>query len=226
MRRLPILATVLVLLAVAAMIALGVWQLDRREEKRAALALYAANMHLPAIDLAGQSDDATLLFRRARATCEMVAGWERQGGRSTSGAHGWRQIALCRTPDKALLRIDVGVARDPGFRPRWTGGAVAGTLTRAPDHRPLVAAILNPGPQPLLLVSTAAAPGLEPSAPPDLSSVPNNHLAYAVQWFLFAAVALIIYALALRLRARGARQMKPPQANPERFNHRLIPPRK
>ncbi|MBM3928735.1 MAG: SURF1 family protein, partial [Sphingomonadales bacterium] len=35
---------------------------------------------------------------------------------------------------------------------------------------------------------------------PDLSAVPNNHLAYAVQWFLFAVVAAIIYAMALRRR--------------------------
>ena len=44
---------------------------------------------------------------------------------------------------------------------------------------------------------------LEPTARPELSSVPNNHLAYAVQWFLFATVAAIIYVLALRLQQRG-----------------------
>ncbi|HNJ47416.1 MAG TPA: SURF1 family protein, partial [Novosphingobium sp.] len=35
--------------------------------------------------------------------------------------------------------------------------------------------------------------------------IPNNHLSYAVQWFLFAATALVIYGLALRKRlaARG-----------------------
>ena len=31
----------------------------------------------------------------------------------------------------------------------------------------------------------------------------NNHMAYAVQWFLFAATALVIYAVALRRRMRG-----------------------
>jgi cytochrome oxidase assembly protein ShyY1 len=30
--------------------------------------------------------------------------------------------------------------------------------------------------------------------------MPNNHLAYAVQWFLFAAIALIIYIIAVRRR--------------------------
>ena len=35
---------------------------------------------------------------------------------------------------------------------------------------------------------------------PSDDSLPNNHRSYAVQWFLFAAVASIIYALALRKR--------------------------
>jgi surfeit locus 1 family protein len=34
--------------------------------------------------------------------------------------------------------------------------------------------------------------------------VPNNHRSYAVQWFLFAAAALIIYLLAVRGKLRGA----------------------
>jgi surfeit locus 1 family protein len=56
-------------------------------------------------------------------------------------------------------------------------------------------------PKSLMLIADQAASGLEPTARPELSSVPNNHLAYAVQWFLFAGVAAIIYVLALRLRA-------------------------
>ncbi|NWN33535.1 SURF1 family protein, partial [Klebsiella michiganensis] len=48
----------------------------------------------------------------------------------------------------------------------------------------------------------AAAPGLVPTARPDLSSVPNNHLSYAVQWFLFALVASVIYVLALKWRRK------------------------
>ncbi len=38
----------------------------------------------------------------------------------------------------------------------------------------------------VLLVSDVAAPGLEPSEPPSLDDIPNNHFAYAVQWFIFA----------------------------------------
>ena len=44
--------------------------------------------------------------------------------------------------------------------------------------------------------------GLTQLAAPDPRDVPNNHLSYAVQWFLFAVTALVIYGLALRKRWR------------------------
>jgi surfeit locus 1 family protein len=51
-----------------------------------------------------------------------------------------------------------------------------------------------------MLVADVPAPGLAASTPPDPAAIPNNHLAYAVQWFVFAGVALLIYGLALRRR--------------------------
>ena len=53
---------------------------------------------------------------------------------------------------------------------------------------------------PLMLVADTPPPGLAANAGPDLSSIPNNHFAYAIQWFCFAATALIIYVLAVRRR--------------------------
>jgi surfeit locus 1 family protein len=50
------------------------------------------------------------------------------------------------------------------------------------------------------LVAAGSPPGLEPAAPPSTDSIPNNHRSYAVQWFIFAAIALIIYGLAMRKR--------------------------
>ena len=50
------------------------------------------------------------------------------------------------------------------------------------------------------LVAGSAPQGLEAVAPPSLSSVPNNHRSYAIQWFAFALIAAIIYVLALRMR--------------------------
>ena len=50
------------------------------------------------------------------------------------------------------------------------------------------------------LVAATPGPGLQPIAPPSPVTIANNHLSYAVQWFLFAAIALVIYVLALRRR--------------------------
>ena len=56
--------------------------------------------------------------------------------------------------------------------------------------------------QPRRLVAATAPPGLAPSAPPSIDQIPNNHRAYAVQWFLFALIALVIYWLAVRKRLK------------------------
>ena len=38
---------------------------------------------------------------------------------------------------------------------------------------------------------------------PSMDAIPNNHRFYAVQWFLFAAMAALIYFLAVRKRMRA-----------------------
>ena len=52
------------------------------------------------------------------------------------------------------------------------------------------------------LIADDSYPGLQKAQPPSLEDVPNNHLAYAMQWFFFALVAAVIYFLALRRRSR------------------------
>lgn len=203
MPRFPLVPTFIVALAIAAMIALGVWQLGRKAQKEALLAELAANMAKPTMAFPSPPLGDQHLFRRATASCLEVTGWQREGGRSASGATGWRQIAECRTgAEGPALLVDMGVAGDPRSQSMWKGGPVTGTITHAPSHLPLIVAAFSHAPKPLMLVSDTPAPGLLTTAKPDLSSVPNNHLAYAVQWFLFAGVAGVIYVLALRLRQR------------------------
>ena len=52
------------------------------------------------------------------------------------------------------------------------------------------------------LVAATPGPGLMASAPPSPDTIPNNHFSYAIQWFLFAGIASLIYGLALRQRWR------------------------
>lgn len=203
MPRFPLIPTIIVALAVALMIGLGVWQLERRGEKLAALQLYAANFDKPEMAFPRLPVGDQYLFRRANAFCLQVIGWQSQGGRAANGSNGYRHVAQCRTgAEGPVLLIDMGVAPDPKFQPVWKGGPVTGTIIHAPDHRPLLAGLFDSEPKHLMLISATAAPGLQPTARPDLSSVPNNHLSYAVQWFLFALVASVIYVLALRWRQK------------------------
>ena len=82
-------------------------------------------------------------------------------------------------------------------------GAVTGWISHAPDATPLIARLFAaPKAQQLLLVAERPVAGLTANRQPDIGQVPNNHLAYGVQWFLFAGVAAVIYVLALR-RRRG-----------------------
>jgi surfeit locus 1 family protein len=204
--KLPLIPTIVVGAAAAAMIGLGVWQLERRHEKAAALARYAGNSALPVMAFPSPPVGDEHLFRRASAMCLTVVGWSEQAGRAESGAKGWRHIAECRTGIEAItVKFDMGVSTAPGTAPVWKGGEVTGTITHAPDATPLVAGLFGKrGPRPLMLVAQTPAPGLAESAQPDPAGVPNNHLAYAVQWFLFAGLAVAIYLLALRWREKRA----------------------
>ncbi|MGW8134625.1 SURF1 family cytochrome oxidase biogenesis protein [Sphingomonas zeae] len=197
MKRLPILPTLIVGLAVAAMIALGLWQLlDRLPQKEAYLAQLAANPARPVIAFPLFPDDG-LLFRRTVADCRPPITIRRAG----AGAAGFRLIATCSVP-KGSLQVQLGTTHDPRAESDWRGGRVTGYVSHAPDSRSLIQSAFDHRPQAMLLVADTPAPGLDANPRPDISGVPNNHLAYAVQWFLFAAIAAIIYVLAVARRNR------------------------
>lgn len=207
MKRVPIIPTVVVALAVAAMIALGFWQLQRLKEKEAALRQYQANLSRPATGFPANPADDHYLFRVVSAHCLRVISWRATGGRMPDGSPGWRQIASCSTGAEGPgLLVDAGVAADPNFKPKWSGGTVRGTATWEPESNSALMRWLGKAPPPRLMIVAdgVVAPGLAPSPRPDPSGVPNNHLSYAVQWFLFAGVAVVIYLLALRRRAKDA----------------------
>ncbi len=201
--RIPVLPTLLVALAVLVMIGLGVWQLQRRGEKAQALAFAATNPGRPPVAFRKLPPvPADLLFRRSSAYCLRVVGWQVEAGRAADGSTGYRHIAQCATGAEGPgVMIAVGVSQKPDEKPAWTGGRVEGWISQEPDHRALFTRIGGKAPplRPMLIARTAP-PGLKPVAPPRAADLPNNHLAYAVQWFFFAAIAVIIYILALRRR--------------------------
>jgi len=182
--RLPVVATVLVLLAVGVMVRLGLWQLDRLHEKEALIARYAASAGMSA-DVPfprNQAETEQRLYRHARLDCRQVTGATTKAGSNRAGEPGLAHYATCKLDSGAKAVVVLGWSRDPAT-PDWRGGVVSG--------------VIAPGPR---LVADPPLAGLRPNARPDPSDIPNNHLAYAVQWFLFALTALVIYALAVRKR--------------------------
>ncbi|BBC72274.1 threonine synthase [Altererythrobacter sp. B11] len=189
-RRLPVFPTLLVSMAVAAMIALGVWQLHRKEWKEALLARYSAALTEPA-PVAWPRDPARyedVLYRRSTFTCERVLARDAIAGRSEQGQPGWAQTARCALAGGGEGTVALGWGQDIETR-EWPGGPVSGFIAPAGED--------------IRLVAAPAQAGLAQLARPDPNDLPNNHLSYAVQWFFFAATAIAIYVLALRRRQQG-----------------------
>jgi len=196
MKRLPIFATLIVAGAVAVMIALGIWQLQRAAWKDRLLAELDATRALPPLDLdaalsAGEAP--AIAFRRVRITCsasEVTAA--ARAGRSLRGAPGYSYFIPCRPGAEDLagrIQINAGWSQAPNSLLRLNAdGPVEGRIgTAEPDG-------------PIILTAASAIGPLEPSAPPSGDEIPNNHLMYAGQWFFFAITAALIFFLALRRR--------------------------
>ncbi len=186
-RRLPIIPTIIVAAAVATMIGLGVWQLQRAEWKANQLARYAqaqtmsSNVPRPRTE----ADLERSLFRWSQFDCQRVLAMRVTAATSAAGASGVAQIARCAIDGGGEAEVALGWS-PPVEQVEWAGGEVSG--------------IIAPGG---VLRAAQVAPGLQPLAPPDPNDLPNNHLMYAGQWFFFALTALVIYVLALRRRNRG-----------------------
>ena len=196
-RRIPILPTIIVAAAIATMIGLGIWQLGRMQEKEALIARYAAaasdSAELSAFPLGYEREH---LYRRTPFDCEEVVGWNAISGRNARGRAGYVHLARCYIEGvytfdapRVTAEVVLGWSRDPSLQPDWAGGALTGTI--APG-----------GEAGWRIVADPPLAGLEANAAPDPADTPNNHLAYAGQWFFFALSALVIYVLALRKRGR------------------------
>ena len=193
-RKLPLIPTMLVLVAVAVMIGLGVWQLQRARWKEALIARYAAAENMQPIAWPnGPLRDADLpLYRHATANCLRVVARRAVVGHNGSGEPGYAHIADCATGAEGPgMSVVIGWSKNPNAKSDWKGGLVSGII--APDSRSR-----------MRLVAATPAPGLQANAPPSLNAIPNNHRSYALQWFAFALIALVIYGLALRQRLAAA----------------------
>lgn len=197
-RRLPVVATIIVALAVALLIWLGFWQIRRSHENAELLAQYKVASKLPPIAYPVAPFKGPLpLFRWATGMCQRVVGQREIAGRNRDGDVGWAHIVDCATGAKGPgMSVEIGWSKNPDTRVNWRGGLVSGVIVPDRLHR-------------IRLVAAAAPSGLEPAGLPSAENAvpvtPGRNRMYALQWFSFAAIALIIYALAVRKRWKEGR---------------------
>lgn len=195
-RRIPIVATLAVLAAVALMVFLGVWQLDRAKWKEGVLAKFAAAEKMPpiAFPTVPLKSDQLPLFRYATGICLRPVAVRAIAGENHASEPGYVHIVDCSTGAEGPgMSVEVGWSRDPNAKVNWAGGMVSGIIV--PDRQSR-----------MRLVAAGAPSGLEPSKVPDVATAsavsPAGHRGYAATWFSLAIVALAIYGLALRKRLR------------------------
>ncbi|MFL6768210.1 MAG: SURF1 family protein [Sphingomicrobium sp.] len=194
-RKLPLVPTVLVALAVAVLIGLGVWQLRRAEWKQALIEQYEAASALPPITFPTSpiANDQLPLFRHATGNCLRPVSKRAIAGQNRAGDTGYVQIVECVTGAEGPgMSVELGWSKNPNAAFVWNGGLVSGVI--APDSRTR-----------MRLVAASSPQGLKPSAPPSVEQIPitpAGHRGYAATWFGIAIVAITVYFFALRQRWR------------------------
>lgn len=193
-RRLPLIPTLIVLLAVAGMVWAGVWNLHRMKVHQAELDAYRTASRLPPVPFptAPVSDEQLPLYRYATGNCLRVLGRRTSAGENRAGEPGFAIILDCATGAEGPgMSVQVGWSKNPNATTPWKGGLVSGVIV--PDKKSRIR-----------LAAATAAPGLEQGQlpTPAVSVSPGRNRGYAIQWFSFAAIALIIYGLAVRKRLK------------------------
>lgn len=230
-RPLWLLSHAFVLFCVVGFVGLGLWQLQRHDQRAERNATVGARADLPTVPAAQALDEVAdadeLRFRTLAA--EGTYGDEVLivDNRSLGGLPGAWVLAPLELDDGSTVVVnrgfqfnDEGAVSPPpppdgevrleGTVATWQGEC---GVRRTDDGRPAGTACLNQeaaeeafGTEvaPIVLQRQVAEPAeadvLEPVPAPELDAGP--HRSYAVQWFTFAALAAVVYALILRRQAR------------------------
>ncbi len=218
--------TVITVPSLIILVGLGVWQLQRHQEKTAMIAERSERTAAAPVALPGPDDDiAGLEFRRARATGTFLHDRELYlAARSLNGNPGYHVVTPLQLRDGRRLMVDRGWVpldrKDPATRGE---GQLAGPVTidgvvRLPGRQnwlvpdndpatnvwfwmdlPAMAATTGTAPAALAPVYLDAGPAANPGGYPlggqTRLNLPNDHLQYAITWFLLAAALAVIYVV-------------------------------
>lgn len=221
-------AALTVLVCLAILIGLGVWQLQRLKWKEGVLAHIGALQAAPARPLAEVlKDRGDLNFTRVSFDCpDLLNGPRGKVYGVQDGQIAYRQMAACPAPGGGSILVDVGYEDCAAAKPREPfSGPLIGIL-RKPDARtfvtppdqpaarlwywrdlPSIARSLGAGPPlPLFLAlehGPQPASGCPLARAPIPANIPNRHLEYALTWFGLAASLIGVYAAMLLRRRRN-----------------------
>jgi surfeit locus 1 family protein len=220
---------VLVVAVAALFVRLGFWQLDRLEQRRAFNARVQAGSTAPPAALDTALSASAPAFRRITAEGRYLTGGEViLFGRTLDGRPGNHVLTPLADTSGATVLVDRGWVpieldrpRDPSTLPppdaRVTGVLVPSEDGAPPDAEGTVGAIdvdaiasaLPVSSRPTVeryyvrLSSQDPPPSGELPRPVPLPALSEGpHLSYAVQWFLFAAIALVGFVVLLVRVAR------------------------
>ena len=231
-----------VVLAVAAMVTAGFWQLHRLSERRDRNAAITSRSELPIVEVQDlvDVDDGYHAGREIEYRGLRPEGVYQPDGqvlirnRTHQGAAGYWVLTPLRLADGAVVAVNrgwiphaagtgaspvdftapdgsvtvVGLARATVTATRLLQADPAqGVLTEMarPDLARLAQQIDAPLLPAYIQLQTQSPPPGDlpiPVLPPDLSE--GSHLAYAVQWFIFATIAAVGYPLILRRQTNKA----------------------
>ena len=200
--RIPIIPTIITAAGILILCGLGKWQLDRRAWKHDLIERLAAAPNLPEVTpdefRAAMMGDVSIQYRRARIDCR--AGpkkpYDLRPGSSASGDSGYYVVVSCRPNNRPPDIVAVA---------GWTRRVDAKDQIITLDHSLTGVIIENPygtapGRPRFMLIPDAAIPPLARPQQPSAADLPDNHLAYAGQWFGLAVALAAIYGLWLRRR--------------------------
>ena len=204
----PLLAAVVI---AAGCVRLGLWQLDRLDQRKARNATIAAAFHEPPIPAQRAIKDSMPRFRRVMATGRWEYDQETTvSGRTRSGSPGVHIVTPMILDDSTEILVNRGWVYSPDARTvdltRWhegDRGQFMGYIDELPPSlRPSSAGRLY-----VVALADSTAPPATGEQRPARLPVPafgdeGPHLSYAVQWFSFAAIALIGTPLVVRRQRR------------------------
>jgi surfeit locus 1 family protein len=195
------------LIGAAILISLGMWQTQRLVWKQAILARIEARIHADPVALpAATAEDADIQFLNVRASGRFTGDEVHVLASTKDYGPVYRIIAAFETDSGRRILVDRGIvahSKKQAARPALDA-VITGNIrtpdevdnyTPAPDRQkniwfardvPEIAQVLTSEPILVVLRETSETDLAVSPLPVDTSGIPNNHLNYAITWFLFA----------------------------------------